>query len=173
MKTKTIMPRGIRNCNPLNLVYNKKNNWHGQLPYNKVIEPRFCRFDDMMWGFRAAAMLLRKYINVYECNTIRLIIAKWAPSTENNTDAYITNVANAVGINQDTPFEFKNMIVMLRLMSAMCVVENGEKFDPQKNNTLWSALYKGYIMARENTTDFLSIEDNYCEDFLNHSNDEG
>lgn len=165
-KKNVALPRGIRNCNPLNLVYNKKNNWHGQLPLNKIIEPRFCRFSNMMWGFRAAACLLRKYIRVYTCNSIRLIIAKWAPSNENNTDAYIKNVADIVGINCDTEIKFDDTIVMLRLISAMCVVENGKEYDPQKNNELWSALYKGYMMARENTTDFLNIEDNYCKNFL-------
>lgn len=153
------LPRGIRNNNPLNIVYNKANNWHGQLPLNKIIEPRFCRFSEPMWGFRAAATILRKYINVYKCDTIRLICAKWAPRNENDTDAYIDAVAKGVGIKADTKIEFKNQMVMLRLMSAMCVVENGADFDPQQDDKLWEDMYLGYLMARENATNFESIKD--------------
>lgn len=155
------LPRGIRNNNPLNIVYSKANNWHGQLPYNKIIEPRFCRFSDMKWGFRAAAYLLRKYIKVYDCNTIRTIIEKWAPSNENDTCAYIEFVERVSGYSRHTNIKLKDTITMLRVMSAMCAYENGVKYDPQKNNELWQALYHGYIMARENTTDYLSIDEDY------------
>lgn len=155
------LPRGMRNNNPLNMVYSKKNNWHGQLPYNKVIESRFCRFSEPMWGFRAAACLLRKYINIYGCDTIEKIISRWAPSVENDTRGYINYVSNSVGIPCDTKISFKNMTVMLRLMSAMCCQENGKEYDPQNNNDLWAALYKGYMMARDNVTDFSKIDDTY------------
>ena len=113
----------------------------------------------MMWGFRAAACILRKYINGYKLDTIRLICAKWAPRNENNTDAYTNTVATSVGIKADTKIEFKNQMVMLRLISAMCVVENGTDFDPQQDFDLWDDMYRGYVMARENTTDFESIKE--------------
>lgn len=154
------LPRGIKNNNPLNIEFSKSNNWHGQLKYNKIIEPRFCRFSDTMWGYRCAAIILRKYINVYKCNTITKIVERWAPSTDNNnTKAYIATVVKLSDVAADTVIKFDDMVTMLRIMSAMTVVECGNNWDPQRNNNLWDGLYKGYMMARSNTTDFESIDD--------------
>ncbi|HDF2344629.1 TPA: structural protein, partial [Morganella morganii] len=53
------MSRGIRNNNPGNIDYRPANNWKGQLPYDKSIEPRFCRFSAPEYGIRAIIALLR------------------------------------------------------------------------------------------------------------------
>lgn len=158
-KKTTILPRGIKNCNPLNIEYHERNKWHGQLPYNKVIEPRFCRFSHAMWGYRAAAIMLRKYIKVYKCNTLSLIINKWAPASENATVTYIRTVSDMANISADEVIDFNDQVTMLGIMSAMTAVECGRQFNPQENSALWDALYKGYVMARENSTDFEHITD--------------
>lgn len=149
-KKQTVVPLGIRNNNPLNLVYSRNNNWHGQLRGQKG---RFCAFTDMMWGFRAAAMTLKSYITKYKRNTIREIINAWAPPSENDTRNYAKFVADTSNVGIDEPIVFTDMVRMLRIMSAMCTMENGKQWDPQNNSTLWKALYQGYIMARENSTD--------------------
>lgn len=153
MKNKTTerLPRGIRLKNPLNIVHNPKNRWHGLTNVPKG--ERFCVFEDYQWGFRAAAILLKKYVDVYKCNTIRLIVAKWAPATENNVKAYTDFVAQTTGIDADATIEFSNTMAMLSIMSAMCQMENGVRWNPQKKTELWQKLYKGYMMARENRTD--------------------
>lgn len=158
-KNVTMLPRGIRNNNPLNIEYHKRNQWHGQLPYNKLIESRFCRFSHMVWGYRAAAIMLRKYINVYSCNTISRIINKWAPSSENQTVLYIKRVCEFSHVDPDASITFNDQVTMLNIMSAMTVVECGNTFNPQKNSALWDALYKAYVMVRENKTDFNSVQD--------------
>ena len=152
------LPRGIRNNNPLNMEYHKRNNWHGQLPYNKIIEPRFCRFSHMMWGYRAAACLLKKYINVYRLKTIEEIINLWAPPGENQTNAYVDRVCEISHLSRNQVIDFNDQIAMLSLIGAMTVVECGNAFNPSKNADLWSAMYKGYVMARENHTDFSKID---------------
>ena len=154
-------PRGIKNNNPLNIEYHNRNNWHGQLPYNKIIEPRFCRFSDMMWGYRAAAIMLKKYINEYGCNTVTKIIGRWAPAAEkaNNTNAYVQTVAKMSNVGIDQKISFDDQLVMLGIMSAMTVVECGVLWNPQHNSALWDALYKGYKMVREHKTNFSSVED--------------
>ena len=161
VKTTKSIPLGIRNNNPLNIVYSKKNNWHGQL---KGAKGRFTAFEDMMWGFRAAACLLRKYINVYKCNTIAQIVAKWAPASENNTTAYINFVCKQTGLKDSQEVKFGDTTVMLRVMGAMCAMENGNEYNPSNNPSIWDAMYKGYIMARENSTDFASINDPQVDD---------
>lgn len=55
------MTRGIRNNNPGNIDYNPANKWQGQLPMDKVIEPRFCRFESPEYGIRALMKLLSTY----------------------------------------------------------------------------------------------------------------
>lgn len=151
-----VVPLGIRNNNPLNIVHSPKNNWHGMLMGQKG---RFCAFTHARWGFRAAAIILRKYINVYLACTIKQIVTKWAPATENNTEAYIKFVETVTGIDRNQQIQFNDTITMLLIMSAMCQMENGIQYNPQKNSDLWEALYQGYFMARENTTDFANLYD--------------
>lgn len=171
METKktTIVPLGIRNNNPLNIIFSKKNNWHGQLSGQKG---RFCAFTHAKWGFRAAACLLRSYINKHGRDTIRKIVGAWAPPNENDTRNYAEFVAKHSNVGIDEHLVFSDTMRMLRIMSAMCMMENGAKYDPQTNSTLWSALYEGYIMARENKTDFASIEGAFdAQGIQNFSND--
>ena len=47
--------RGVRNCNPLNIVHGSK--WKGLRP--EQTDPRFCQFVSMQYGWRAALIILR------------------------------------------------------------------------------------------------------------------
>ena len=58
----------------------------------------------------------------------------------------------------DEVIKFDDQVSMLAIMSAMTVVECGSQWNPQKNSAMWDEMYKGYIMARENRTDFNSID---------------
>ena len=48
---------------------------------------------------------------------------------------------------------------MMQLLAAMTRMENGNEWDPMDDNSLWTAMYEGYIMARENKTDFKNLAD--------------
>jgi len=108
------LPKGIRNNNPLN-IRRGKNPWVGEvtamrLHRNEEVESdtlmfdtSFCQFKSMELGFRAAARLLQRYQYTYKLNTIRLIISRWAPSNENNTEAYISKVASLMHRGADEP----------------------------------------------------------------------
>ena len=64
----------------------------------------FVQFKSLEWGWRAAFYLLtRTYYHKYRLYTIRSIISKWAPASENNTEAYIQNVSKLTGIPPDEP----------------------------------------------------------------------
>lgn len=94
-------PRGIRNCNPLN-IRRSTNHWQGMR--QEQTDPQFCQFETMEWGWRAAFRLLtRTYYTQYHLGTIAAIVRKWAPATENNTQAYIASVARHTGIGPDEP----------------------------------------------------------------------
>ena len=82
------MTRGERNNNPLN-IRRSKAQWLGMRDF--PTDKQFCEFQNITWGFRAAFMLLSTYYLKHKCCTIRQVITRWAPPSENNTANYIDN----------------------------------------------------------------------------------
>lgn len=83
--------------NPLNIRYNQRNNWQGQLRPVKG----FCTFKSLYYGFRAAYRLLERY-ELFGVITVRGIITRWAPPCDdNNTDAYIAYVCHLLDWTPD------------------------------------------------------------------------
>lgn len=124
-KNKTpLPPRGIRNNNPLNIRRNSNNHWCGTAEIQT--DPSFVQFRDMIYGVRAAFMLLRIYMTTYRLTTIRNIISRWAPQSENDTEAYINRVSRMTGIPTDKTLTFNNSRDMVAIVDAMIVVECGE-----------------------------------------------
>ena len=81
-----MLPRGIRNHNPLNIRRNGKDQWKGLAEAQN--DAAFCQFKSLEYGWRAAFILLtRTYYHKYRLYTIRGIINRWAPPNENKTDA--------------------------------------------------------------------------------------
>lgn len=89
----------MRNCNPLNIRNNKSFKWKGQIGSDNE---GFCRFSSMLYGLRAAFCLLRTYNLKHRCRTIREIISRWAPPTENHTELYILHMCQATKMSDDT-----------------------------------------------------------------------
>ena len=78
--------------------------------------------------WRAAFHLLtRTYYLKYGLGTIRGIVSRWAPESENNTRAYIENVSRLTGIDADEPIgdpkERPSRWMMVGM--AMAIQENG------------------------------------------------
>ena len=120
-----MIPRGIRNNNPLN-IRKSKDKWKGlSLTQN---DPSFCQFETLEYGWRAAFYLLtRTYYHKYRLYTIRSIVNKWAPPIENKTEAYITNVSKLTGIDPDEPIGIPSESPgrWMKLGRAMAIQENG------------------------------------------------
>lgn len=125
-------PRGIRNNNPLNLRVG--NNWKGEVEVSS--DPTFEQFTEMKWGVRAAFVVLRNYIVRHKCNTIRMIITRWAPSNENDTERYIELVSWITGICKNEKITWSE-VTMKRLFHAMCFVENGRGIDLKDIDDGW------------------------------------
>ncbi|MBV5720082.1 structural protein [Pseudomonas aeruginosa] len=121
-----LQPRGIRNNNPGNIVWSARNNWQGQLPHDPQIEPRFCRFDTAHNGTRALAKLLLNYCKVYGLRTVESLIARWAPSNENNTRAYASAVARAMGVPPQASLHL-DQATLVALVTAIIHQENGQQ----------------------------------------------
>lgn len=116
-------PRGIRNNNPLNIRIG--NTWLGEVP--NPTDSDFEQFVSVVYGLRAAFCILRRYIRRYHRDTIAKIISAWAPSNENNTARYISQVANRVGISPDATIHYEDEETMLSLVQAMAVQECGQR----------------------------------------------
>lgn len=151
------MPRGMRNNNPLN-IRRAKTKWVGETDcisiteigsgqVTQVKDTTFCQFFKLEQGWRAAFILLKKYIIVHKLTTIRKIINRWAPSNENNTNQYIMDVSFQACVQPDDEISFSNEDVMLRIGAAMCVVENGSAYCPLFNENWKVAMVGGYMLA--------------------------
>lgn len=97
-----VTPRGVRNNNPGNIDRSRVP-WLGEDRSSAALasEARFCVFRSPEFGFRAMARTLRTYQYKHGLNTVRQLINRWAPPNENNTDAYVHAVAQAVGVQPD------------------------------------------------------------------------
>lgn len=122
MKLGRIIPRGYRNNNPLNIRISS-NNWQGKVTPNT--DGSFEQFTTMPYGFRAAFALIRTYINKYGCNTIRKIINRWAPPSENDTSSYINLVSDWSGMPADQTITANDANALIPIVYAMARVENG------------------------------------------------
>lgn len=129
---KQITPRGIRNNNPLNIRIG--NDWKGERPNAK--DKSFEEFTSMEFGIRAGFIILRKYITGYngltqKFNTIEKMISRWAPTNENNTAAYISQVSKMTGIPATLKISFSQRSFMVAIVDAMIYVECGQHVDKQ------------------------------------------
>lgn len=116
-----MVARGIRNCNPLNIRIGNK--WKGEVP--NPTDKDFEQFSCMHYGLRAGFILLRRYIERYHLDTIKEIISRWAPATENATSEYVCRVSERVGISALEKISFNDRKTMIALVDAMILCECG------------------------------------------------
>ena len=120
------MSRGLQNCNPGNIRQSKVR-YKGEVRPSR--DPAFKQFESLAWGYRAIFVLLDTYRIRYGLDTIRGMISRWAPPSENHTETYIRTVADAVGIPDRQPLDTRDRTTMLRMAAAISRVENGAAAD--------------------------------------------
>lgn len=130
MSTNEYLPRGYKNNNPLNIRISNTM-WNGKVTPNT--DGAFEQFVDLAHGYRAALVTLRTYINKYGLNTVRKMIGRWAPPSENNTESYITNVCKNSGLTADETIAANDQDKLSRMVYAMSISENGYR-DKAGNN---------------------------------------
>ena len=89
--------RGFRNKNPGNI--RRGIDWQGMSATQT--DSAFVQFDDPIYGIRALNKILKTYYIKYGLNTVRGIINRWAPPSENNTNSYVNDVAQQLGVGPD------------------------------------------------------------------------
>lgn len=110
-------PLGIRNNNPLNIRKSSQ-----KFVNEQKSDGAFKKFSSLVYGIRAAIRIIHTYYFNYKLNTIRKIIHRWAPATENNTEAYINTVSKRAHIMPDTIFVYEKSNI-LDIVKAMAYVE--------------------------------------------------
>ena len=120
-----MIPRGIRNNNPLNI--RRGTNWLGLSKHQT--DPAFCQFDSMTYGLRAGLIIIRTYMMKYKLTTIHSIVTRWAPPSENDTNAYVKSVSSMMRMHALQTFDFGDRGRIVALVSAMCKVETGISID--------------------------------------------
>lgn len=131
------LPRGYRSANPGNIRIN------GDLFQGEVRPSRdksFKQFETMAYGYRAMFRILSNYYKNYKLDTIRKMIGRYAPPSENDTDAYIKAVSDYAGIPADDPININDREQMIRIVAGMSKVENGREADMSDVIAGWNLL---------------------------------
>lgn len=115
----TYSQRGLRNNNPGNI--RKGASWDGLAPVQS--DESFATFVSPEYGIRAMAKVLSNYQTLYGINTVRGIISRWAPASENDTASYIAAVAGKLGVSPDAPISVAGALPVL--IPAIIAHENG------------------------------------------------
>jgi len=119
-----MIPRGLRNNNPLNIRHNA-DVFQGEI---KGTDKSFKTFSSMPYGYRAAFVTLGTYLS-RGWNTIEKIITHWAPPTENNTQAYIAKVEKWSGVPRNKILTAVDGADYIMIVATMSAVENGINAD--------------------------------------------
>lgn len=72
-------------------------------------------------------VILNTYSSKYGLSTIRQMVQRWAPPSENHTDKYINFVSQTSMLDADTPIDTHQRVAMIPLVAAMSKIENGEE----------------------------------------------
>lgn len=139
MKTSTTQsrnPRPIPGNNPMNIRIG--NTWLGEVP--NPTESQYEQFVSIEYGLRAAFCILRRIIRRFQMCTVAQICRAWSTLPPVDIDVYITKVCTHSGYAADYSIDYLNGPDIVKLVSAMCLVECGQRVSDDK-------ITKGYSMA--------------------------
>lgn len=113
--------RGIRNNNPFNIKISDTK-WQNKIVPSK--DPVFETFSSPEYGIRAGVKILLSDSDAGR-NTVHLILARFAPETENNLEAYEKAVCERLKVSSNTVLDLDDYEIMYALTSAIILHENG------------------------------------------------
>jgi hypothetical protein len=115
-------PRGVRLRNPGNL-RRSADPWQGLAAEQTDLE--FFVFETMPHGIRAMARVLISYQDRHGIRSVRRVVNRYAPPTENKTASYVDVVANRTGFRPDEELDLHTYAHLRPLVEAMVEVECG------------------------------------------------
>ena len=131
------LPRGIRNKNPGNIKLGT--DWDGLAA--EQTDPTFCIFDEAVMGIRALMRILLTYRFTHNKKNIDSIIRRWAPPSENDTEAYIKFVAKRMEIEPMAMID-NSIESYLPLVKSIIQMENG--MQPYDDELIVEGMYKAW-----------------------------
>ena len=131
------LPRGIRNKNPGNIKLGT--DWDGLAA--EQTDPTFCIFDEAVMGIRALMRILLTYRFTHDKKNIDSIIRRWAPPSENDTEAYIKFVAKRMEIEPMDDID-NSIEAYLPLVKSIIQMENG--MQPYDDELIVEGMYKAW-----------------------------
>lgn len=114
---------GVDNNNPTNIQYTGIG-WQGLAnpPHDKT---GFCVFVNADAGLRAGARNLHNQQSLHKLDTISAIVNKLSPPEENDTAAYIVNVARRMNVGPTAVLDLNSVATLASFLSAVVEQEVG------------------------------------------------
>lgn len=117
-------PLGIRLNNP-GLLEITGDKWEGMA--DEQLHDRFITFKSAAYGIRAMARTHITYQNKYNIHTLRGMISRRAPSSENPIENYIKYVSDKSGISPDDEIDARDYKTAFEITRAIIAFENGQQ----------------------------------------------
>jgi len=90
----------------------------------------FISFEDPMYGVRAADKVLTTYGTKRGINTVRGLINRFAPPSENDTSSYVNYISGQLGIDPDAEVDLSDPEMRARILSPMAMMESRSEYSP-------------------------------------------
>lgn len=137
------LSRAERNRNPGNI---RRSGVRYRGERRPSIDPSFKEFESDEWGYRAMFVLMESYRRRYAIDTLRGIVSRWAPPTENDTEGYIRFVSERTAIESDAQL-LPHDVRLRAIVEAMSRFERGHEPSPEQLASLdrgWQLFLKDY-----------------------------
>lgn len=92
----------------------------------------FAKYDSPEEGMRGLANQLSSYaegtssaVNYQKLDTVRDIITRFAPSGENDTEGYISNLSKGLGVRENDRLDLSNPAIMTKMIRQIATIEGG------------------------------------------------
>ncbi|TQI82570.1 hypothetical protein FHU12_0001, partial [Serratia marcescens] len=93
----------------------------------------FARFNSAFEGFAALGKQIKAYYNgtskaagYQKLQSVEDIISRFAPASENNTQAYINKLSKMLGVGRGDSLNIQDPQVLATLMNGITQIENGK-----------------------------------------------
>ena len=128
----------IKRNNPGNIRNYTVNHWQGS-NWDQIPEGEFLTFDTLVNGYRAMIKDIHSKI-ASGFDTIEKIIYRYAPPSENNTEAYIGYVSSTTGINRNKHLLSSDYTTIGTIAFRMSLFEHGVTADGDKKTVMSEAV---------------------------------
>lgn len=142
----SVWPRPAESViNPGNIDYHASNAWQGQLGIEVGVPKSLGlpALDTPENGIRALGKLLQTYQTKYGLNTVESIIARWAPSNENDTTAYVRAAEQKTGTTPNACVNLKNSMFYSASSRRSSITRMGA--DPYPDSVIAEGVREHYM----------------------------